>query len=142
MESASAERTVRRIIDLLDEMLKVIAGENERLKTGLPASLAQSLERKTQLSAEFEAFLLAMHRGEFDVRAATPHSFSEMIERLNAIRPLLDENTSLIRASMRASRRRIDAIMTALRQQNSASRGYGADRRTLRRVEPRGSQVA
>lgn len=123
-------------------MLAVIAGENERLSTGLPASLAQSVARKTQLSAQFEALMLSMQRGEFDVHAATPQSFARMLERLKDIRPLLNQNTDLIRTSMQATRRRIDAIMTALRAQNTAPRGYGADRRLLRHAETRGSQVA
>lgn len=133
---------VTAIIVLLDELLVVIAEENDRLATGLPASLAQSVTRKTQLSTTFEGYLLTMKRGELNVLSASSGVRATLIARLQALRPLMDDNTQLIRASMRATRRRIDAIMDALRQERAPARGYGADSRVVRRPDTHGGQWA
>lgn len=136
------DRKVTEIITLLDEMLVVIGEENGRLASGLPASLAQSVGRKTQLSADFEQFLGAMRRGEIDVHAASPDLLATLIARLKTLRPLMDDNTRLIRAAMLATRRRIDAIMQALRSEPAPVSGYGADSRIARRAGAHGSQWA
>lgn len=140
--STAHDHKVESIIALLDEMLVVIAEENGKLASGLPASLAQSVIRKTQLAAEFEDFLLSMRRGELDVHAASPDRLATMIARLKTLRPLMDDNTRLIRSSMFATRRRIDAIMQALRRERSPARGYGVDSRVVHKSDPRGSQWA
>jgi len=136
------DRKVAAIVALLDEMLVVIAEENGRLADGLPASLAQSVARKTQLSVDFENFLSAMRRGDLDVHAASPSMLATLIARLTTLKPLMDDNTRRIRASMLATRRRIDAIMQALRGERTPARGYGADSRIVRRSDARGSQWA
>lgn len=140
--STAHDHKVESIIALLDEMLVVIAEENGKLASGLPASLAQSVVRKTQLAAEFEDFLLSMRRGELDVHAASPDRLATMIARLKTLRPLMDDNTRLIRSSMFATRRRIDAIMQALRRERSPARGYGVDSRVVHKSDARGSQWA
>jgi hypothetical protein len=139
----TAEDKVRQVVALLDELLGLIGAENDRLNSGLPASLGQSLARKTQLSAELDASLAAMRRGELGHRGDLPPAFGSMVERLQTLRPMMSENTRLIRASMRASRRRIDAIMKALRAAQPVRGSYGADSRVVSgRTDHRGGQWA
>lgn len=139
-----AEReNLRQVVALLDELASVIGRENQSLSAGLPASLAQSVARKTQLAAELDRWLAAMRRGELGAPGAEPALMATLIERLRSLRALMAVNTSLIRHAMLATRRRIDAIMQALRGAPRTAAGYGSDSLPKRRAsDARGTQWA
>jgi hypothetical protein len=134
---------LRQIIVLLDELIVVIGEENWSLSAGVPASLSQSVGRKTQLAERLESWCDAMRRGEIDMRLSEPALLAILIERLRTLRAAMDKNTSLIRHAMLATRRRINAIMQALRETQRVSSGYGSDTLVKRRAaDSRGTQWA
>ena len=123
-----------RIIALLDDLLTVIAAENSLLSSGLPASLAQSVERKSALASELDGWMGAIRSGEVAMGASDPANIATLVSRLQTLKTMMGENTSRIRVAMGATRRRIDAIMRALRDEPRQAGIYGADALRQRRL--------
>ena len=115
---------VLQIIDLLEELHGVIGTENSLLAGGLPASLARTVARKTQLAGELDAWLEVMRSGEFS-SGSEPEDIAQLVSRLQSLRVLMGENTLAIKRSMEATRRRIDGIMRALRDEPRPAGPYG-----------------
>ena len=122
----AAATKLLQMVDLLDELHEVVGAENRLLATGLPASLAQTVARKTELANQLDGWLDVMRRGELVDEVSGPEDLALLIAKLHSLRALMGENTVRIRRSMEATRLRIDGIMRALRS-DSRSAGYGAD---------------
>jgi hypothetical protein len=120
-------RKIDAMLALLDELHAVIDDENRLLAAGLPASLAKTVTRKTALADQLDGWLAAMRRGELEEDGTEPGELAVLIARLQKLRTLMGENTLAIKRSMDASRRRIDAIMRALRHEPRVARNYGPD---------------
>lgn len=115
---------VAQVIDLLEELHGVIGAENNLLAGGLPASLAKTVARKTQLANELDSWLEVMRSGEFG-RGGEPEDIARLVNRLQSLRVLMGENSLAIKRSMEATRRRIDGIMRALRDEPKGGGIYG-----------------
>ena len=122
----AAATKLAQMISLLDELHEVVGAENRLLATGLPASLAQTVARKTELANQLDGWLDVMRRGELVDEVSGPEDLALLISKLHSLRALMGENTVRIKRSMEATRHRIDGIMRALRS-DSRSTGYGAD---------------
>lgn len=105
-----------QVIDLIEELHGVIGAENNLLAGGLPASLAKTVARKTQLANELDSWLEVMRSGEFG-KGSEPEEIAQLVSRLQSLRVLMGENSLAIKRSMEATRRRIDGIMRALRDE-------------------------
>ena len=122
--------TARHITGIVEDLTKLVEVENRALTDGLPAGLAQTAARKFELARALDRGLVRM--GEPTFRASSAHAdIGELAGRLQELRLAMGENTSLIKRSMEASRRRIDAIMRSLRNAPGRQLGYGADARRL-----------
>ena len=122
--TAADPQQVCQIIDLLEELHGVIAAENSLLAGGLPASLARTVARKTQLAGELDSWLEVMRSGDFS-QGGEPEDIAQLVNRLQSLRVLMGENTFAIKRSMEATRRRIDGIMRALRDEPRQAGIYG-----------------
>lgn len=121
---AAQPEQVAQVIDLLEELHGVIGAENNLLAGGLPASLAKTVARKTQLANELDGWLEVMRSGEFG-RGSEPEEIAQLVSRLQSLRVLMGENSLAIKRSMEATRRRIDGIMRALRDDPAGAGIYG-----------------
>ena len=141
----SAQRTepltIEAMLVLIEDLHGLIEEENGKLAMGLPASLAQTVARKTRLADELEGWLALMRQGAF--AGTDPQVLAHLVERLQSLGALMRTNTSSIKRSMEASRRRIDAIMRALRDEPRQMTGYGpnAARRPVAAL-PAGNRLA
>ena len=141
--SATGQKKVQQMIALLDELHDVITAENRMLSSGLPASLSQTVRRKTELASGLDASLAQMRAGELEREGIDPAELAELIGKLQSLRSLMGENTLRIKQSMDATRRRIDAIMRALRDEPKQAGIYGADALRRRRIaEASGNRLA
>jgi hypothetical protein len=115
---------VAPVVDLLEELHGLIATENSLLAGGLPASLARTVARKTQLAGELDGWLEVMRSGAFG-KGGEPEDIAQLVSRLQSLRVLMGENTLAIKRSMEATNRRIDGIMRALRDEPRQTGIYG-----------------
>lgn len=119
------------VIGAVDELIAVIEAENRLLARGMPASLSRSTERKSSLAAILSA-ALAGSESRAAVKALSPAAKAHLADRINVAQRAIDENATRLEAAMRASRRRIAAVMAAVREQANrvdVPAGYGASGR-------------
>jgi len=135
MASAPGEPNLRvsDMLDLLDELHDLVEGENRLLAGGIPASLSHTLARKSTLARRLDVSLAAMRAPGF--KAATdPDDLASLVSKLQTLRVLMNDNTRMIKRSLDSTRRRIDAIMKALRSAPGRVASYGADGLERRRA--------
>lgn len=130
--AAPAEETgLAGVVGAVDELIAVIEAENRLLARGMPASLSRSTERKSSLAAILSA-ALAGAESRAAVKAMTPAAKAHLADRINVAQRAIEENATRLEAAMRASRRRIAAVMDAVRdhtQRADTPSGYGANGR-------------
>jgi hypothetical protein len=117
------------VIGTVEELIQVIEAENRLLERGMPASLSRSTERKSSLAAILAA-ALADEAGRAAVRALPEPARTRLAQRIGMAQHLADENSARLEAAMRASRRRIAAVMAAVRDHaRREAAGYAANGR-------------
>jgi hypothetical protein len=139
LASASDQPNLRvsDMLILLDELHDLVEGENRLLAGGIPVSLSDTLARKATLAGRLDASLKEMKAPGF--KAATDRSeLASLVSKLQQLRAVMNDNTRMIKRSLDSTRRRIDAIMKALRSEPGRVASYGADGLERRRS----SQVA
>lgn len=118
---------------LIDELIAVIDDENALLASGMPASLAATTGRKSNLASSIEASLKAIG----STGPVTEDERAYLDHRVGLVQRLAQENLSRLAGAIGASRRRIAAVVAAVRDEGMATApAYG---RTGSRA-PGGSQ--
>jgi hypothetical protein len=117
---------VKSLIELIDELISVVAEENAELAKGLPASRLKQVDEKNRLAELFEQCV-----AECAARTASLHVQDrvlreQLMERILNLRATMDENLMRLRAAIEASNRRIEAVMQAIREQIASVSPYGA----------------
>lgn len=107
---------------VIDELIEVINDENAMLASGMPASLAATTGRKSNLASNIEVSLRA-------IGAAGPVTDEERAYldlRVGFVQRLAQENLSRLAGAIGASRRRIAAVVAAVRDEDlSRGSAYG-----------------
>jgi hypothetical protein len=132
------EAAAEKLIGLIDEFIAVVTQENAMLAQGLPASLSSVTKQKHMLADAFELWVKAAQEREFRIDALSEPTRKAFVTRLEAFQHAMSENLARLEAAMEASRRRIDAVMTAIRTEMTNASPYGANGK--RRSQP--SQAA
>ena len=134
----AADAAARAMLALLDEMIVVIAEENDLMAAGIPGSTSHVVARKRELAETFSRWIASLRSGEIALAGADRVLRDRLIEKNEVLRRHMDANVGSLRASMAATRRRIDAIMRAIREQSAPPPSrYGANGRTAPPQEAR-----
>ena len=97
---------------LIDELTEVIDSENALLAEGMPASLAGVTGRKSNLALRIQEDLAAL--GASGAIAGDDRAYFE--ERVALVQAKAKENLSRLAGAIGASRRRIAAVVAAVRE--------------------------
>lgn len=125
-QAANAAATA--LLGLVDELIAVIEEENRLMAAGIPASTSHLVERKRELAGEFSHWIAGLRSREIDVVHADGALRRRLIESNEVLRLHMNDNVDSLRASISATRRRIDAIMRAIREQSAPPPSrYGAN---------------
>lgn len=128
--TTSPDAAARALLALLDDMILVIAEENALMAAGIPGSTSPVVARKRDLADALSRWIAALRSGEIVLARADRTLRARLVEKNEVLRRQLDANVGSLRASMAATRRRIDAIMRAIREQSApAPSRYGANGR-------------
>jgi hypothetical protein len=124
-----AGSTIEDLVELIDQLIDVVTEENIALAMGLPASQSRHTAQKLELSELFENWV--KHVTMKNVLLSTPNRKLQLkvLDRIEQLRLVMDENVARLRAAIEASQRRIDAVMSAIREQISDKSPYGANGR-------------
>ncbi len=113
----AANAHIAELDALIDELMAVINDENALLASGMPASLAATTGRKSNLASSIEMTLKT-------IGAAGPLAEDErayLDQRVLLVQRLAQENLSRLAGAIGASRRRIAAVVAAVRDEGMAS---------------------
>jgi hypothetical protein len=134
-ELAPNDLRVKSLIELIDELIMVVAEENAELAKGLPASRSKQVEEKSRLAELFEQCVAECAAKTASLTVQDRALREQLMERILNLRGAMDENLVRLRAAIEASNRRIEAVMQAIREQIASVSPYGAGgRRTTRAV--------
>ena len=131
--SGGDDEHVRTLIELIDELLQVVAEENAELSKGLPASRLKQVDQKNRLAELFEQCVAECSRQSANLDVHDRALREQFLERILLLRSAMDENLVRLRAAIAASNRRIEAVMQAIREQIANVSPYASSgRRTTR----------
>lgn len=115
---------IERLVALIDELIQVVVEENAWLEQGLPASRSKQISRKVELSDLLKCWVDEITSQEVSIRTNDEHLRTMFAERMDFLKMNMDENIVRLRAAIETSRRRIDAVMAAIREQVLSTSPY------------------
>ena len=126
-QMVASETAAQDLILLMEEFMAVVAEENAMLARGLPASLSSAVVRKTELAAAFELWVQAVNARAVRLETVPAPLRKQFFERLSQFQDAMNENVARLEAAIEASRRRIEAVMSAIREEMTELSPYGAN---------------
>lgn len=130
IQNNNIDAAAEELVALIDEFIAVVREENAMLARGLPASLSVVAKRKAELAAAFEVWVNAATARTFRIDMATGPVGKRFLDRLALFQETMNDNIAHLEAAMEASRRRIDAVMAAIREEMVDASPYGANGKT------------
>ena len=127
----SANAATRAVLALVDDLIVVIEEENALMAAGIPASTSHLVERKRELAGQFSHWIAGLRSREIAFADADAALHKRLIASNEILRLHMNDNVESLRSSIAATRRRIDAIMRAIREQSTPPPSrYGANGKT------------
>jgi hypothetical protein len=123
---------IGQLIGLIDELIALAVEENLLLAKGLPASLSKFTARKCELADEFERWVHGASATPLKFGGSNTEQQRALFERIQALKEAMDENIGRLGVAIDATRRRIEAVMCAIREDISVKAPYGASGRAGR----------
>lgn len=114
-----------QLLDVVTELTEVVLEENAIMAEGLPAGIAANLDRKLELSDSYEDLCAEVIEGQRNALAADPELARKLIVAVVRLRDVTAENLMRLEAALDASRRRVEAVMTAMRAEAGSTAAYG-----------------
>jgi len=122
--ASSSSARIEQLIDLLDELIEVVIEENEWLAQGMPASRSKQIARKVELADLLKQWTDEIQTAQVSIRTSDERLQSKFRDRMNLLKVEMDENIVRLKAAIEASRRRVEMVMTAIRDQVKRSAPY------------------
>lgn len=118
-------RAARSMMEVMAELVAVMTEENRMLAAGFPAGLTELSERKLELTDEYADLWEQMSASAANLRQ-DPDFVHEVIEAVSELRRVAGENMARLEAATAASRRRVEAVLDAMRTESAEARPYDA----------------
>jgi hypothetical protein len=106
---------LKDFVGVMDKLKAIIETENQFLGRGLPATLLATTKRKALLSREYGALSSEMLDAAVDQLLADPSLPAKLVAAGSELQAMSTENRALLSRAVAASRRRVDAVMDAVR---------------------------
>lgn len=123
----SGEAAVTALIEVMRELAEIMQAENALLKRGMPAALSDMTQRKCELADEYTDLLMVTNHRHGAVIARDPDLRNRLLGIARDLECLCRENMLRLEAAMVATRRRIDAVMAAIRKTGDDGHRYAAN---------------
>lgn len=115
-----------QLLAVIAELTEVIVEENAVMAEGLPAAVAATVDRKLDLSEAYDDLYAEMADTGPDWLTTDPDFASRLMEAVLGLRAVTAENLTRLEAAMDASKRRVEAVMAAMRSTVQENAPYGA----------------
>ena len=124
---AEVEAVIGNAIKVADELISVALEETKRLASGRPVQIQDLVERKERLATEFDTFLQKYKAEQHVFLIASERKFAELQEKTALLAQVLIQNTEQLKLAVTANERRVDTIIRAVREQQTAISPYSAN---------------
>jgi ABC-type transporter Mla subunit MlaD len=114
------EQPVADLLDIMAELSEVLTTENDMLRRGLPASLAEMTERKAALADDYSETAEELVSHHLDELLCHPELAAHLGRAGSQLQRLTTENLDRLETALTATRRRIDAVMDAVKSQQAS----------------------
>ena len=108
-------------VGVMGKLKAIIENENDFLERGLPATLLATTKRKSVLSREYGALSNEVLDTAVDQLLADPELQVKLVAAGAELQAMTTENRALLERAVSASRRRVDAVMDAVRASADAT---------------------
>jgi flagellar biosynthesis/type III secretory pathway chaperone len=122
----SVRTPITDLLDVMADLSDVLESENDLLRRGLPAALSDMTERKSELADEYTDLTREVLSQCGDQIAGDPALHQRLLQAGQDLRALTQENMERLEQALEATRRRIEAVMAAIRIHDGGGRTYGA----------------
>jgi flagellar biosynthesis/type III secretory pathway chaperone len=127
--SVELETPMEQLLQLAYQLAEVVEEENRLLSMGFPTPLAETTDAKLRLSREIEA-IMADADTKRRTAVANIQQRGELAKRIRRIEAAVQENSSRLDGAIFATKRRIAAVMSAIRDEvRQEAPAYGANGR-------------
>lgn len=117
------------MLELVEALIAVVSEENATLERGLPVAMTGTLKPKIMLGRKLEHQVALVRAGvPFDPESSDAIR-QRLVDRGQVLTVVMDENVLRLRAAMVSTRRRIDAVMQALREHDARPGPYSSSGR-------------
>jgi len=117
----SSNPALENFVGVMGKLKAIIENENEFLERGLPATLLATTKRKSVLSREYGALSTEVLDAAVDHLLADPELQVKLVAAGAELQAMSKENRALLERAVKASRRRVDAVMEAVRASADAA---------------------
>lgn len=115
-----------RLLSVVAELTEVMQEENAALALGLPAALSTGIDRKLELSECYEDLYAEWADTQAELLSADPAFAHKLMAAVLLLRETTAENLTRLDAALTASRRRVEAVMAAVRSEARENAPYNA----------------
>lgn len=115
-----------QLLAVIAELTEVMEEENAVLSEGIPAAVVNTVDRKLELSDTYEELYAEMADQRAEILAHDPDFAGKLMEAVVHLREVTAENLTRLDAAMKASKRRVEAVMAAVRSTNAENGPYSA----------------
>lgn len=116
-----------QLMDVITELTEVIHEENAVMAEGMPAAVIHTIDRKLELSDIYEELCDELRDSRPECLAADPELARKLMEAVLLLREATAENLVRLEAAMDASKRRVEAVLAAVRSEVETARPYSAE---------------
>lgn len=121
---AQLDGSVMQMIGVATELTAIATQETERLQTGKQEPIDDLLLRKRELVEEYEKWIKTMAQQQQLLMHANPTLFNELLECNRTLTEALNENKASLKKAMTVSKRRVETIMRAIREESAMPTAY------------------
>lgn len=115
-----------QLMSVIAELTDVILEENAVMAEGIPAAVMTTVDRKLELSDIYEDLLAEMIETKPACLTSDPELARKLMDAVMALRHATQENLVRLEAAMNASKRRVEAVMAAMRSEAKVDATYSA----------------
>ncbi len=114
-----------QLLDVVTELTEIVREENACMAEGLPAGVGATVDRKRELSDVYEYLCAELLDEQKDSLTADPDLARKLMDAVVRLREVTAENLTRLEAAVTASRRRVEAVMAAMREEIGVTSPYG-----------------
>lgn len=124
--TASHGQLPGQLMSVIAELTDVILEENAVMAEGIPAAVMATVDRKLELSDLYEDLLAEMVETKPACLTSDPELARKLMDAVLELRQATQENLVRLEAAMNASKRRVEAVMAAMRSEARVDSPYSA----------------